>query len=456
MLDDRSIRSLVAVTLLAAGGFAGTARADAICDAGALAAALAAASPGDVVEVGTCTVTGSFTVPAGVTLRGSGALNTTIDTPSSGDGVVLATGGGTTALERVRVRSAGGIAIRVTGSGAAAVRDGAVVVTRGVGLVAVGTGSIAIEHVGFGGSVVEALAHTVPPLADSSSYSTHGIVLSGVGSAALLDVSLGGFARAGALVHNTDSTWVDARAIGNVALGIAIAGGRADMVDVRVQSTWQGMLPPDEPPAGVAIVGRASVRTTDLSANDNDGFGVFHDESAVVNHDDLAANGNGHAGVWARDGGYLEITDARISGNSVGGVVAIDTGLVSIEDARIERTAGDGVMLVRSPGDFTGLTLRRNDRIGLLAELAGSATVSDYVFRDVMVDASGASLGVILQQGGAPLPLITTGITRRGATLVNDTAFVAQGVGLGIVSDHQPQWLSGLLIGQGGLNATDG
>jgi hypothetical protein len=187
----------------------------------------------------------------------------------------------------------------------------------------------------------------------------------------------------------------------------------------------------------------------------NDGFGIFHDHAAVVTHDDLNAGSNGYAGVWAQDGGYLELTNLRMTGNDVAGVVAIDTGLVSIDDARIERTQGDGVMLVRSTGDFTGLTLRSNERIGLLAELASSATAGDYIFRDVTVDGSGASLGVILQQGGVPLPLVTDGIRRRGATLVNDQAVVLHGVDLGIVGTVEPIWLPAL-VSQGGFNFTDG
>jgi hypothetical protein len=52
-----------------------------ICDRAALEAALAAARPGDVVEVGACTIDGAFVLPDDVTLAGtSGTLLRSVGT----------------------------------------------------------------------------------------------------------------------------------------------------------------------------------------------------------------------------------------------------------------------------------------------------------------------------------------------------------------------------------------
>src|SRR5689334_20668012 len=51
-----------------------------ICDAPGLTAALATAGPGDTIVIGSCTISGEFVVPAGVTVKGSGIAASTVTT----------------------------------------------------------------------------------------------------------------------------------------------------------------------------------------------------------------------------------------------------------------------------------------------------------------------------------------------------------------------------------------
>ena len=62
-----------------------------ICDPTELRAALCDAAAGSVVQIGNCAVSGSFRVPAGVTLQGGGTTVSSITVLPNAFGVVLGT-----------------------------------------------------------------------------------------------------------------------------------------------------------------------------------------------------------------------------------------------------------------------------------------------------------------------------------------------------------------------------
>ena len=87
------------------------------CDGADLAEALSGASSGDTVEVGSCRVTASLSVPAGVTLVGQGQDVSFIVAPAGQTAITLAPGTTATQLRQLSVESdTTGVVARGAGS----------------------------------------------------------------------------------------------------------------------------------------------------------------------------------------------------------------------------------------------------------------------------------------------------------------------------------------------------
>src|SRR5687767_8145336 len=101
---EMNIRSSViaATFALLASAACGT---EELCDAGDLAAALAAAGSGDTVSIGACAIEGTFTVPAGVTLEGRGAAFSALSFSDPQGAVLVVYGGANTHVRALRVET---------------------------------------------------------------------------------------------------------------------------------------------------------------------------------------------------------------------------------------------------------------------------------------------------------------------------------------------------------------
>ena len=421
-----------------------------ICDAVALTGALSTASSGDVVRIGACRITGSFSVPSGVTLRGVDADTSVIAVPTGGYGVTLHAGADTAILRHLRIETDGRFGVFAAGTGSALVDHVRIAATRGIGVAAEGVGEMALVNVRIRGPVTAGIASTVPPDLTPSVAATHGVVFARVAHGSLDNVRIDGFAAFGGLFVNGDTALWDVSATDNVGVGLAVWGGSVTADDVAVRRTFRGMLPADEVATGVGFAGGATVTTEDLTASANQGWGVFHADTGIVEHDSLLAVNNDHAGVWIQDGAYLQLDDASLLNNAWAGVAAIDTTFLSMEGGGVMRTrmatptghpeAGDGVQLVGTAGDFFDLNLTGNQRAGLLGSLSTGQTLADYGFAGVRAAGGTGALGVVFQQGGAPLPLVTTGITRIGDVAANDGAFAAAAEIMEVTGAGVPDW----------------
>jgi len=395
---------------------------------GELDAALSAASPGDVVTF-TGHVTGDFLVPAGVTLRG-------IDEAviqGSGVGIALTVvpgGADVTRVENVKVISDGRYGIWVSGAGASDISGVRVTATRGLAIAAEGTDLLSLTNVEAIGPVTELNAASVPANSSPFDTATHGLILLGVDDAALDNVSASGFAEAGAILAASTSAVWDSRFNENVGTGLVIAGGTTTLDNVTGNNTYRGARAADERVAGIGIGTGADVSSTRVRALTNDGFGVFHDGSAIVDHDQLRSLANLEGGVWAQGAEYIGLDRTAVSGNTSTGIVAIDTTYALIADSWVVGTSagsigggpalGDGIQLVNTAGALDDVRLRANARVGLLAALGASQSPDDVSLTDVLVAGRSAALGVIFQQGGSILKTVTEGVTRLGTTGAND------------------------------------
>lgn len=422
-----AVRALAVIAVL--GSATSTAQASGICDASALSAALSSASAGSTVRIGDCTITGSFVVPPGVTLEGEGSFSSRIHVPSSGSGVVLEAGTTTTTLSKLRVTSDALFGVYVDAGGNAAIENAMVVMSRGIGIAAEDVGALEIERVGIAGAVTPSSAPGISPDSSPSIVSTHGLIISRVGSAIVEDVTISGFASAGAIAASSASRWDSVSVSNNIGVGLAIAAGSAHLDRVRAQRTLRGAMPMSEVPAGIAIVAGARVETDRLHSSRNEGFGVFQDAAGAVAHDALYAGTNRHAGLWAQGGSSLSVDGSRLVDNDYAGLLAFELGHVEMDGTVIENThllalpgfpeSGDGVQLVRTSATFDNVTLTDNDRAGVLAQLSSTQTLSDLTFDNVSVSGTGPALGVLVQKGGSVL-VPSTGITRLGSTAGND------------------------------------
>jgi hypothetical protein len=410
------------------------------CDADGLRARLASATPGEIVSVeGTCMLTGPFEVPAGVTLAGT---ETTIVAPLDGRAVVLVPSTDADAPTTVRdlaIESVTGCAaVAAIGEGGIAIRGVAAHADTGVGIAVEGATTATIADVTVTGSVTAETADStmaaLPPFAcGSGAIATHGIVLVDVTSARVSDSTTAGFGRFGLLAIRSGLEATDVEATNNLGAGVEIWGGNAMLTAVTVDATRDGLSAIET--YGVVYGGSAVVDAEGLAVTESDGYGVFAD-GASATHDALVATDNAFAGVWAQnsDGFSVSGTSTMLARNAFAGVAVLDSTTVSIADATIRETAegvaimgvstvmgADGIHLSASDVDLSSISLVDNLRVGAVLDLDGEST-DRLSLTDVTVDASGAALGVVAQNGTAAAGW-DDGVMRLGDTAANDSAF---------------------------------
>lgn len=392
------------------------------CGDGALAAALAGATAGQTVELGACTVSGSFTVPAGVTLRGQGAASSRI--VSSGLGLVLQAGA---TVDGLRVDHAAAHGIVASGVASVTIRNVEVHSTYGraaIGLADVDTATL--EHVVVTGPVVdETAAQMLPAHPTATDACLYGVVILRVAHATLGDVSASGFAAGGVVSSSSALAWTGGHVAGNVLLGAWIDAGSATLTDVTIDGTLRGFG--ISPPFGLAIGNGADVHTDGVSVTDtHQGFGILQD-TGDADHVGLFCSGHVGGGIVVQHSASMRVgPGSTIVDNSFAGVVAIEASGVAIESTMIANTAlatrllsswgsamiGDGVELVR-PADVTTLTdvaLVGSGRVGLLADLGGGD--ASLVSTTGVTTSETMQYGCVLQNGTG-IATASTGLCSR-------------------------------------------
>ncbi len=429
-----------------------------LCDADGLAAALAAAGPGDTVQMGSCTITGTFTVPPGVTLAGS-------------EGSVIAADGDVavrlepspdtpTTLRDLSVQSALRVGVLARGAGGVAVQRVAVVAERGYALGAESLTSIALESVDLAGPVTADNADSetfVTP--DPDVAATFGLVLLGVARADLSDVDVSGFAEFGVTVLDRDSTgatvppttltWTQGTVVDTLGTATYFSGGSIELTDVTVMRTHRGLR--GLPTYGAVFTGEAAVTSTRLSVCDGSDFGILH-EGGTGDHTDLEVTHNGSGGLMAGATQMLRISGpgSSLYANGAVNVLVLDARDVMMRDAQIGGALlkasnlragtlgdtidlGDGIQLLGTYENviLEDVTLTDNERAGLVVDV-GMDGGAGITFTNVSVNGSGSMLGAIGGTVDAPSGQLVpaavgggwdTGISRLGATAANDGAW---------------------------------
>jgi hypothetical protein len=401
---------------------------------------LAAARAGDVIEVGACAYEGSFTVPAGVTLRGAGPDRTTFRLGTGGvdTGIALdvsVADGVATVIEGISVDSSGCAGIVLRGAGDATLRDVTVHADRGLAIGAESLRTATLERVsveGLEGEIPDDVMVPLPPYdCATADPATHGLVMIDVGSASLIDVSSRGFVGFGALFVGTELEWSGGQVVDHVGAGIEVFGGRAVLSDLEICRSRQVSAPIES--FNGLFAGGATIESERLTVCDGEVFGLMHDD-AVASHVDLRAIGNRFAGVWAQraESFSLRGPGSLLERNGFAGVATLGVANVTIEDAEIRETApgtapmgaatiraADGIHMIDSESaTLRNLRMIENERVGLLLDLGGASTATSTI-ESVVVEGSGEQLGAVAQDGTV-VPGWDSAVTRVGAPAVND------------------------------------
>lgn len=435
-----STRAVVLVCLFAFMGCSGPAKP--ACDAADLTMQLSRALPHAVVYVGACEVTGSFTVPVGVTLTGVDRA-TSIVHGTTGAALTLEVGDGVrTMVEDLTVRSDGAAAITVVGTGAATTTSTVeldrvtVHATHGYGIGAQSVGTFTATDVALSGPIATPAqaAALVAPISPSTT-ATHGLVLDDVPAATLTSVTTNGFAQFGALFLGTTTVqWHTGNASQNVGTGIMVDGATATLDTVDLLGTYAG--PPPGTAYGAVVKNDGALSTLHVNASNNEGFALMQDRG-TGDHESFIARSNAFAAVWLEEGAtsfHIHGAGTDIGGNGFAGIVGVVSSHVTIEDAHIYGTRmgtlgalniGDGIHLSGAVDQVTlrNLRVENNARAEILVD-AGDPThvVSSLTFSGVTVNGTAMQLGCI-DQNGMFSGTWDAGVTRMGTTVANDLGF---------------------------------
>jgi hypothetical protein len=405
-----------------------------------LQAALDDARAGETVELGRCTVTGEFSIPAGVALDGEGDRSVV---RSSGVAIAM---GESSAIRELRIESSS-VAIDAQ---SATIERVTVVADRGIGVRI--RGSSVLRAVEIAGPVTAENADAVPPGPTASETATHGLVIEDAGTEAipvvLEDVTVRGFAGFGAVLIASAVSWSGGGAVENLGTGIFASGGRLTLGAVEIAGTLGGVQP--LPAYGAVFSGGVVVTTTDLFVHDNDAYGLLED-SSESSHAALVAESNGDVALWVQAGRVTVGSSSRLSGNRIAGIALVETASATVRDSTIDTTeegiridgqvgtvrVGDGLLAVLPDSDsilLENLTLMGNERAGIVIDVE-SAAIGEGVLENVTVDAVGAAFGVVAQSPAGPIAAGAwdDGVTRTGAAVANDAAITSRLDIVGIV-----------------------
>jgi len=426
-----------------------------VCTADELTAALAEAGSGDTIEVGTCRVEGSFDVPAGVTLTGTDRLGSFVVGRS---GAVVNLGEGAK-LSNLTVESAGQAAVLTA---AAATIEGALIrASLGIGVGVDRAPAVTLNDVQILGPVTAANAGGIGPADGGDVTATHGLVIAGVANAALTNVNVSGFARFGALLATSTTTWTGGGVSDTLGTALMVEAGAATLDGITLCRALQGIQL--IPAYGGVFAGGARITSTRLDVCENEGFGILHDGS-TAKHADLAGDTNRSAAVWVQRAASFDMTGA-LRGNAFAGLVAVGSNAVTIRNTQVTDTrkqirifdqrltveVGDGIQLLGRPQSvlLEGVSASGNSRVGVLFDLDGGTMPVDAIAGLELIATPDDALGVIAQNGTRTMGW-DSNVQRDAVAQANDSAFAAALTTVGVVGPCRPA-LSNL--GEAGLGS---
>jgi len=389
------------------------------CDRGAIVAALAAASTGDVVEIRDCEVAGPLLIPAGVSLRGSGADASGV----YGQGILITMQPGSeespTRVADLLLRSDGDAGIRAEGDGHVALENLAIDVREGIGVGLDGV-SATISGTSITGEVTEENAANLWGKTSSASKpwdvtTTHAVIALR-SSLDIVDSVIDGFLGAGLLAAESSVAMSTTSFHGNLGHGIHLFACEATLADVVVQDTYAGGMAPEL--VSAVLVESGSVVTTDrLLIERGDGSGLYEIGSTGT-HRNLQVREQALGGYWIANaesptsvgGAASEFVD-----NALAGVVILNSASVTIADARIagttlatatieggmfahlegmEVTAAHGIHAVNSaPGlRLQDLFLEDNQALGIFLDYGGAPWSKQALSRVVIDGPTGVAI----------------------------------------------------------------
>ncbi len=401
-----------------------------ICDASALRRALADAHTGDVVRVGNCRVTGSFSVPAGITLAGSGPDATVIVAPAGRPAVVVTPNDTPTVVRCFAAEANGAAGVSFEGAGEARAEHLTIRVDTGIGLGATDLDRLSMHDLEVTGSVRADNAEDQPSEPTPDDAATIGIALAGVREAMAYGTSIRGFAEAGLHAMNTNLTLRATEIREVLPTNVRVVGGHTCVRDLTADHALQGTRL--IPAYGLVVAGGGRFVGADVSVTRSEGYAILVDGSSVE-LDALTLEGSANAGLWVQEGAEAQISDAHILDNHFAGVRACDASSISISSSEIRGTRnltrivgtmpveiGAGVLLGSSAHvHLAGLEISDNDTVGLVVDLGAGAIAE---IDDVRVSGPDRGFGALafddlgwVESGGWD-----DGVTREGTVAAND------------------------------------
>jgi hypothetical protein len=378
------------------------------CTAPAISDALSRARPGGTVQLGKCTVTGSFTVPAGVILAGAGAGQTVITAPAKQPAIVLKPGSTPSAVKDLGIKSAGtaGVLAQGTGTGKARVEGITVTATLGIGLGAEKLESFEMQKVTVTGPVTRSTKGSFSIASTPDKAATHGIVLWGVGAADLAEVTASGWTGYGALFIKSGTRWTGGAASDNLGVGVMIVDGQATLDGVTLSGTFQdksgfpgfgGVFAsaplvtgtPDETAAGAAVT------LINGTVHGNEGPGLLYGGGQSLEVESTEVDGNQFAGLLVAQSSGITVRSSTFGQTKT---VALAT-----SEPAGEIEGGDGVQLLGSTQGihFDDVQINTNSRGGLLVDIGDvELAQADMTWSNVSVSGN-AVFGALCQGSNA-------------------------------------------------------
>ena len=414
-----------------------------ICDSDDLKTALVLARPGDEVQLGACTLEGSFAVPSGVGVRGRGADLTRVIGTEGLPAITLVGGEESSSLSHFTVVADAPGAVLVDG-GAASLADIAIEpAADAYGVFAADARHLSVMRVDVRGPLTsedwfDAVSSSWARLGEGRGV---GVVVARTPGVHVEELNTRGLVLA-ALFVDSDTTW-NGGLIEKTFRGLVVAGGTTDLSALRVTDFVQADQPDltgaaivtlDDvvdawihdvdvegraPYAGLALVG-SSAQMTNVSITGAQRTGLDISNAADVVLESSSIEGGRAAGVRIRRSANVEIR----------GVQVAHVGMASLEIGRTPYLVGvaDGVLIAQSTGvNLHSVQLVDNERVGIRVEACEDpATMPTFV--NVTATGVGSQRGayasVLATDGGtrvAPMGW-DEGIVREGATLANDAS----------------------------------
>ncbi len=388
-----------------------------ICDAATLRDALDRAGVGETIRVGMCEVSGSFTIPAGVTLVGAGQRETSLRFSGEEPLLTMMPGSSATTLSDVRLESHTSHAVHSTGEGSIRIERVDVAATLGVAVEIENVTRLAVEDVSIVGPVSEENVRDLPANPEADQIAIFGLRATGTESVELRAVTARGFARGGVALIDSEVSWEGGGSEENAVSNLMVQGGAVSLSSLELSNAlrngWILSV------SSVVLLDGATVETTDLQVADNGGIGVLHDHVSA-SHAGLVVTGSEDGGVWAQWCPSLEVSGSEITDNVLVGIYAVETESFMVEETRIAGTSsatitreeegdivmhevGDGIHIVAPTGPVAlrDVVLEENERIDVLVDV-GDGDVDDVVIEDVEVDGETDGSGIVVQGDDTP------------------------------------------------------